>query len=183
MSTIFRSHRVLLAAVVALLALSTATAATTATRSPRQHAHHGQKKRNAKLRAFEAVGDAPVSLPTQAIADPANTPIATLDLPAGSYVITAKAFMHNDVPANTTAANNNTCTLQAGNDADSIQFDLFPPKIGDDSTEISTIVHTFKTRGTVTWRCNQSTPGTNVMAINRKITAIGVSSISQTQLP
>ena len=184
MKTIIRLRTTSLFMAAALAAVAATTAVGTATGSglARQHATTGQKAKVVTLRAFEAVGDAAVPLPTQAVTDPANVPIATLRLPAGSYTITARAWMHVSDPTDTVPANNVQCTLKAGQYADFIQFDLFAPKIGDDATETSTIVHTFRTAGTVTWNCTQPTAGVTVQALDRKITAVQVSSISETQL-
>lgn len=145
--------------------------------------HTVAKTKATALRAFTAVGDAAINLPTVPITDATNTPIATLNVPAGSYVVNARAWMHVSVPTDTVPANNVQCTLKAGSDSDFIQFDLFPPKIGDDSQETSSLLHTFKTPGTITWQCYQSSPGVTVQAIDRKLQAVQVSSVSQTQIP
>lgn len=111
-----------------------------------------------------------------------STVVASLDLPAGSYVITAKARMFNGDAVNPVMGN---CSLAAGSDSDSIQFGIDTSStLFIAHTEVSTVAHTFDAPGTINWTCNKSGgAGTSFAAGDRRITAIQVESLTNTTLP
>jgi hypothetical protein len=185
MLTLLRSGLAFLAGAAAAVTLSAAVPGAIAAAGyggSRSHAVTTARAATAAFRGYTAVGDAAVNLPTVPITDPANAPIATLSVPAGSYLISARDWMHVSDPTDTIPANNVQCTLKAGSDSDFIQFDLFPPKIGDDAQETSSLLHTFKAPGTITWQCFQPSAGVTVQAIDRKLQAIRIGSVSTMEI-
>jgi hypothetical protein len=110
------------------------------------------------------------------------TVVASLDVPAGSYVIIAKAVPFEGSATDTIQG---TCTLAAGTDTDEILFGLNTSStvfFADPVT--STVVHTFASPGTITWTCaKQAGTAANFAVADRKITAIQVETLSNTPLP
>ena len=111
-----------------------------------------------------------------------STPYATqLNVPAGSYVVTAKASAFNAL-GSTSPSHNVFCEVRAGTDFDR-SFTRVAPS--EEQTVGNTVVHTFTSAGTVTLSCND-TAGTNGSTLLEfiKLTAVRVNSpISNIPLP
>lgn len=118
---------------------------------------------------------------TPSVSAGAATVVANLSVPAGSYVIVAKATAFEGDAANVIEG---TCTLAAGTDTDVITFGLDTSSTVFDNLPItSTVVHTFATPGTITWTCEKAGGAAAGFSVaSRKLTAIQVASLSNVPL-
>ena len=102
-------------------------------------------------------------------------PIATLSIPkAGSFVIIAKLEAFDSSLSNSPA---DACTLTAGGDSDSEEFDVTSASTDDQEAVALQLVHSFAAPGSVTLSCSDGGLGLS-NAKNTKITAIEVASIT-----
>jgi hypothetical protein len=104
-----------------------------------------------------------------------------LSVPAGSYLMVAKASAFNGL-SSSSPSHNVFCELRAGNDFDR-SFTRIAPS--EEQTISNTVVHTFPSAGTVTLQCND-TAGGNLTTLLEfiKLTAVRVNSpISNIPLP
>ncbi|HEX8345923.1 MAG TPA: hypothetical protein VF657_14470 [Actinoplanes sp.] len=111
-----------------------------------------------------------------------STPYATqLNVPAGSYVLFAKASAFNAL-SSTSASHNVFCELRAGTDFDR-SFTRIAPNA--EQTVSNNVVHTFAGAGTVTLSCNDTVNATGSTLLEFiKLTAVRVNSpISNIPLP
>ena len=117
------------------------------------------------LEAFRNAGPVAISSTT------VPTVIATLKVPAGSWVFIAKTQLSDATTAATTA----TCALVAGADGDVAQAALGAVKTATLPLMVS---HTFTSAGSVSMACIQSAPA-GLSAANTKIIAVPVSAASR----
>ena len=111
-----------------------------------------------------------------------STPYATkLDVPAGSYVLFAKASAFNGL-SGTSPSHNVFCELRAGSDFDR-SFTRIAP--GEEQTVSNNVVHTFTSAGPVTLTCNDTSSANGSTLLEFiKLTAVRVNSpISNIPLP
>ena len=111
-----------------------------------------------------------------------STAYATkLSVPAGSYVMVAKASAFNTL-GSTSPSHNVFCELRAGGDFDR-SFTRIAPS--EEQTVSNSVVHTFPTAGTVSLQCNDTAGGNSTTLLEFiKVTAVRVNSpISNIPLP
>jgi hypothetical protein len=100
----------------------------------------------------------------------AGNPIKTLTVPAGKYVVIAKLEAKN---VGNAPSPNDQCTLRAGSDVDTMEFDVDNANLDDEEAVPLQLVHDFGGGGDVGLRCTDSGAGA-VRAKNISITAIQV---------
>jgi hypothetical protein len=116
--------------------------------------------------------------PLSSPAGSGNFTVGTLsNLPAGSYVLLAKANINNNHAADTFV----TCQLVAGGDVDETYIgtrDGTQSVILDKQQVGMNLTHTFASTGTVTLQCDNPGGGASGIAVeNTRITAIRVESL------
>ena len=113
---------------------------------------------------------------------PGPTQVASLSVPAGSYVIIAKGRAFEGSATDTIQG---SCRLAAGGDTDDILFGLNTSStVFFADTVVSTVVHTFASPGTITWTCQKQAGAAPGFAVSdRKLTAIQVETLSNIPLP
>lgn len=101
-----------------------------------------------------------------------TTDVLTLDLPAGSYMINARASMNANAMA--AGGRNLTCTLTAGTTSQELRNFYLEPNGDVDQLEVTfMIAHTFDAAGQVVLSC-EANASWNGNVINPTISAIGV---------
>ena len=120
--------------------------------------------------AFSTFNDGPVT--TDFIV---GREVIRLDLPAGSYVIIAKAWLDHQSGVDVTAE----CTLSAGVDFDQARVGLDQgTSLLDTASVAMTVVHTFTADGSAVLECDELAFNADLNVYDAKITAIGVDSLS-----
>jgi hypothetical protein len=104
---------------------------------------------------------------------PGGTTLATLNLPAGSFAIFARAGFRPDGSTNFFA----DCTLTAGTDSDTISLGAENGGSFDVQETSLNVLHTFASPGSATLSCS-TTISQAAKAGDVRITAVQVSSIS-----
>ncbi|MFQ5516274.1 MAG: S-layer homology domain-containing protein [Acidimicrobiia bacterium] len=103
--------------------------------------------------------------------------IITLDVPAGSYVFIATAWVENPSGVEVTAE----CTLSAGVDFDKARVGLaLNSSLQDTAAVTMTTVHTFTSADTATLTCTELAFNADLNVSDAKITAISVDSLTNT---
>ena len=101
--------------------------------------------------------------------------VITLDLPAGSFVIFAKAWIDHGSGVPVRAE----CTLSAGVDFDQARAGLdVNSSVLDTATVSMNVVHTFASPGTAVLECDEIESNADLRVWDAKITAIQVDSLS-----
>lgn len=121
-------------------------------------------------RAFSTFHDASILLPTTL------GTIATLNVPAGRYVVIANATMFNQSNTNSPL---DSCSLTAGGDSDLQRFDVAGATSDDQESYTGTVVHDFAAAGAIGLSCQDGGTG-DVKAQNLKITALQVGALTNT---
>lgn len=102
--------------------------------------------------------------------------IGTLSVPTpGSYVIDAKLVALDSTAGNVT---NGRCTLTAGGDVDTTDFDVLGNSTDDTEMVTLQVAHTFGAPGSVMLACQDGTASDIASALYTRITAIQVRSLS-----
>jgi hypothetical protein len=103
--------------------------------------------------------------------------IGTLNVPkAGSYAVNAKLWA---LDLSATNAADGECTLTAGGDSDTTDFDALGNATDDTESVALQLVHTFGAPGSVVLACTDNGLG-DMQAFNTKITAIQVADLTNT---
>jgi len=100
--------------------------------------------------------------------------VLTLDLPAGSYVILAKATIYNPAFADAMGR----CNIAAGGDGDWATIGLAGAAPLDTAAVALNVVHTFTTAGPAVLTCDETNFNGGIVVTDAKITAIEVTSLS-----
>lgn len=100
--------------------------------------------------------------------------VLTLDLPAGSYVIFAKATIFNSSGTNAMGR----CRVTAGTDYDESLIGLTNTLPLDHAALALNVVHTFATAGSAVLTCDETLHNADISVYGTKITAIQVTSLS-----
>jgi hypothetical protein len=121
---------------------------------------------------FQAVNDGFVSLPAGAN----TTTVATLDVPAGSYMIFARGAVNNN---GADSDNEVTCTLAAGTTTQVVDNFFLGANLEENETEMASwqIAHTFAASGQITLSCTTVGGWTAGNVMDPTISAISVASI------
>lgn len=103
--------------------------------------------------------------------------IIRLDVPAGSYVFVAKAWLDHNSGTTVTAE----CTLTTDFAFDQARVGLASTASRLDTASVTmTVVHTFTAPGTAILECDELSASANLSVYDAKITAIEVNSLSNT---
>lgn len=102
--------------------------------------------------------------------------VLTLDLPAGSYVITSTAWLEN--PSGVTVKGE--CTLTADTSSDAAREGLDGGSQNLDTGALAmSVTHTFAGSGQAVLECEETTLNADISVYDAEITAIGVGSIAE----
>ncbi len=119
--------------------------------------------------AYSTFNDGPITT------DFNDRTVMTLDLPAGSYVIIAKAWLDHGSGTDALAE----CTLSAGADFDQARAGLdINTSVLDTATVAMTVLHEFDAPGSAVLECDELELNANLRVWDAKITAIEVTTIS-----
>lgn len=126
---------------------------------------------NASVRGFFAQGPTIVDVPAST-----NTLVLALNLPAGSFVISAEGGVNNNGPASNDQI---SCTLAAGTVSQTLDNYFLGANVNAGETEESSfhIAATLGSAGQATLRCNAAA-GWSGNVLHPTITAVQVSSIN-----
>ena len=131
------------------------------------------KKAGVANAAVSTFHDAAINIP-----DSSGT-IGTLNVPkAGAYVISAKLVAFDSTANNVTSGR---CTLQAGADVDTVDFDVTGSSTDDTEMVALQLAHTFGSPGSVVLACQDGTASATGQALNTRITAVQVRSLSNVE--
>ena len=120
--------------------------------------------------AFNAVGGTNVNMP----AGPGTTTAATLDLPAGTYLIVARTELNNNAAAVNSGLD---CKLVAEADTGNLARNLHfaaNGAVGDDYPASGQLVHTFAAAGQARLDCVRSAAWTSGNVLDPTISAVSV---------
>jgi len=119
--------------------------------------------------AYSSFNDGPI------VTSSGDREVIRLDVPAGSYVIMAKAWLDHNSGVELTAE----CTLSTGFDFDQSRVGLAANSSLMDTASVSmTVVRNFGGAGTVILSCDELAFNANLSVYDAKITAIQVDSLS-----
>jgi hypothetical protein len=123
--------------------------------------------------AFSTFHDAGIDIP-----DAFGT-IGTLSVDTpGNYVIDAKLVAFDSTAGNIITGN---CTLTAGGDVDTTDFDVLGDPSDDRETVVLRLAHTFDAPGAVVLACQDNIGAETAQALNTRITAVQVRSLTNTE--
>ena len=151
---------------------TTADSATTAASADNADKLDGLDSTDLQTTAYSARTETFVDVPASSTVD-----VMTLDLPAGSYLIQARASLNQNFGS---IGRNIECTLTAGSTSQTLENFQTEPNTGIDTLDNSfMIVHTFDAAGQAVLSC-EGFSGWSGNVIDPSITAISVSNVVAT---